>query len=152
MQPNSGKQRNGFWSISTVVVLIMAWLFFAVFSDLFLTSSLRANAAGDRAMSCLFLTMFFVPPVLMTIFLIRCFRKIRPLKLGKILAWVFRAFYISIIFVLCDCNWWARHGGTIFSRRDWLTHGGVGYIGFGYHVDFLYGSGGRHYGPAIWFW
>jgi hypothetical protein len=148
MQIKPDKEWNGFWSLSSVG-FILAWLYATVYAVLLLVSALQPNNAGTwDVASCFFLGMFFLPAVIIPIFLIRSFRKKRHLRLGKILPWAFRVIYISIIFALCDCYWMTTQGGTIFSKRA----SDIGYIGFGYHLNFLVGSGGRHFGPAIWFW
>lgn len=154
MQIRSEKEWNGFWSLSTVA-FILAWLYVTVYAVFVLLSALQPPGIGTWDISdYLFLSMFFVPVVLIPIFLIRSFRKKRHLRFGKILPWVFRVMYISIIFALCD-SWWATtHRGTIFSRTEWkMKDGGTkGYIGFGYQLTYFRRIGGSHYGPEVWFW
>ncbi len=153
MQPDSGKQWNGFWSLSSVA-FVLAWLYTTVYAVGLLISALQPDAGTWDVASCLFLGMFFVPVLLIPIFLIRAFRKKCHLLLGKILPWVFRVMYISVIFALCDCWWATTYRGTMFSRAQWkMKDGGTtGYMGFGYDLTYFRRIGGSHYGPQVWFW
>jgi len=132
MQIKPDKEWNGFWSLSSVA-LILAWLYATVYAVFLLVSALQPNNAGTwDVASCLFMGLFFLPSMLISIFLIRSFRKRRHLRLGKILPWVFRIMYISLIFALCDCWWMTTRGQTIFSMRTVKAGSSVGYSGFGY--------------------
>jgi hypothetical protein len=72
----------------------------------------------------------------------------------KIVVWLIRAMYVSIILGLCD-SWIAStsHRDTFFSKERWeLRDGGTrGYVGFGYSLTYYREMGGEH-GPEIWFW
>jgi hypothetical protein len=78
------KEWNGFWSISTIAI-ILAWLYTTAYAVCMLVSALQPDAGTWDVASCLFMGMFFLPVVVIPIFLDRSFRKRRPVRLGKIL-------------------------------------------------------------------
>ena len=73
----------------------------------------------------------------------------------RILVWMVRAMYISVILAICDV-WTAgtKRDFTLFSKNTWeMSDGGTkGYIGFGYSMIYFRRLGGEPFGPVIWFW
>lgn len=112
MQTTSNRPWSGFWSSSSVA-MILAWLYFAAFALYQLISVWGLDARTWDLSSRLFMGMFFVPVAIIPFFLLRAWRRKRHLQLAKILPWAFRVMYISIIFALCDC-WWATTEGAPF--------------------------------------
>ena len=80
-------------------------------------------------------------------------QRISP-RTKKVLLWLFRAIYVSIILGICD-SWVAgtARRDTLFSKTSWaMSDGGTrGYVGFGYSLTYYRRMGGKH-GPEIWFW
>jgi hypothetical protein len=150
MNPN--QTSNSFWRPSSVV-LILVFLYSAAFAVWFSVLAFQPGAGGWDLWAVIILGVYVVPAVVIPFFLFRAFRQKRCIRLGKVLPWVFRAVYVSIILALCD-SWWATgHTNTLFSKTTWATSDGGtrGYVGFGYSLTYYRSMGGRH-GPEIWFW
>jgi len=79
----------------------------------------------------------------------------KPSRLRRILPWVFRAIYLSMILAICDCiAAGSSHRDTLFSRNTWrMTDGGTsGYVGFGYSMTYYRRMDASLSGPVVWFW
>ena len=144
---------NGFWRPSTVALILVS-LYSATVCVWFLVSALNPDAGEWDIWSFVILSVYVVPAILIPIFLFRAFRQKRSVRLGRVLPWVFRAVYVSVILAIWD-SWSAGtdRRDTLFSKASWaMRDGGTrGYVGFCYSLTYYRRIGGEH-GPEVWFW
>ena len=77
----------------------------------------------------------------------------RPLR-QRILVWLVRALYVSVVFAMCDLWSATTRRDTLFSRCMFeIPDGGSAeYVGFGYSISYLRSMDGSAFGPVVHFW
>jgi hypothetical protein len=151
MQTEPAKTRRGFWSPSAII-LIVIWWYLAAYAVWFLISAFQEGLDGWNLFSILLIAFYVTPGVAIPIYLVYAQRRNLQHQFSKVLLWMFRVVYVSVMLAMIDCWSAASRHTTLFSTCTFAIRSGTrGYLGFGYDLTY-YRSMDGPYGPVIQFW